>query len=803
MRYFMVSFVLAVLLLIQSQVVLSSPLPQSQFVDQVDIPSTGQTVASNVILASQKKYAIVITGIYRYDIGEVGQLADAQYREDDLGQWRIRYNAVQFNGSRLSADSFDLANHSYTFNVMGSGQAINFRIYDDPWGYDDNEGSLTAAIYAVDNNEPTPIPSPQPTTAPVKPPLLLVHGIQIGSPTGYNCNQDVGRYNQDGTVNTFSNLSGWLNEDYDVWIAHMTTNMFGTPALQENAACLQQQINEVYQRTGQQKIIMVAHSMGGIISRNALSLMPDKGNKVTKLYTLGSPHAGLNIIHIAPFLPYRAGAIFCKIQVGGCQMASLPMVTFNLFNPKATEIEYTFVAGDDTPIFPLGGILFFTEGWNDGFIGSYSALGWPYPLRQELPPNWAKSPKRYLTDETHAAGLGGHAYMVARSFAEGGGSDGRSQAYHCLMWLEGHEGRSSFCRDGQSRANPNRQNPTSLSEKTVNIDGQLNSNGSIAHQIQVDTTGHTTFYVGWTEGNINVTLTQPDGQLIDPTRAASDTNIEYSTNAASEFLPAFATYSFNTTQAGTWTLNLQASQVNSTDYTAFVAMETPRVLTAKFDNDHYNIGDVATLEASLTNNSTGISGANVTAQIERADNQIETITLIDQGNGLYRANYAIPQVPGYLQATVIATGSDNGSPFSRQANTLITIAPTTVQLSNSYNDYLDGSDKTLVLEIGLTVNQAGRYDISANLAKGTTLIANATSAVMLNPGNQIVQLRFSSREIYNSQQNGPYTVADLLVADLQNGGVAAVQAANVYLTQPYNYTDFKPAHTIYLPIVIK
>lgn len=127
--------------------IFSSPIEPP--LDQIVIPADGTLVQSNINLESNVTYSIVITGTYRYDMGEPGEFADAQYRENDNDQWTIRWNSVEFNGTRLTANTLDLTNHTYTFYVTGQGQHMSFRIYDQPGTYGDNEGSLTATISAI------------------------------------------------------------------------------------------------------------------------------------------------------------------------------------------------------------------------------------------------------------------------------------------------------------------------------------------------------------------------------------------------------------------------------------------------------------------------------------------------------------------------------------------------------------------------------------------------------------------------------------------------------------------------------
>jgi triacylglycerol esterase/lipase EstA (alpha/beta hydrolase family) len=89
-------------------------------------------------------------------------------------------------------------------------------------------------------------------------------------------------------------LPGWLQEHYTVWIAHLTSSVRHTPSIQSNANCLREQVAKVYEESGNQKIIIVAHSMGGLVTRACLG-MNECRDKVEAVYTLGTPHAGLNM----------------------------------------------------------------------------------------------------------------------------------------------------------------------------------------------------------------------------------------------------------------------------------------------------------------------------------------------------------------------------------------------------------------------------------------------------------------------------------------------------------------------------
>lgn len=122
---------------------------EASMIESIQIPSDGSSVYTVNTLLNDILYKVVISGLYRYDVGEPGEFADAQYREDDNDKYSIRYNSVGFNGIRLDADIFDLPNHTHTFSLLGSGGNLSLRIYDEPNSYSDNEGFLDAEIYEV------------------------------------------------------------------------------------------------------------------------------------------------------------------------------------------------------------------------------------------------------------------------------------------------------------------------------------------------------------------------------------------------------------------------------------------------------------------------------------------------------------------------------------------------------------------------------------------------------------------------------------------------------------------------------
>jgi TolB protein len=637
-------------------------------------------------------------------------------------------------------------------------------------------------------------------------PIVLVHGIQFmpGSDTR-RCSDGIDPL-APGVTHTFGGMAQWFDDaGYDVWIANLDTGPLYTPPIEENAQCLQEQVASVREQTGQ-RVILVTHSMGGLVSRACLNLDGCRDD-VAALYTLGSPHAGVNSAFLlkllARFKAPIAEDLVCAWQPALCQITTDGMLWFNLFNPNRAPIAYHFIGGEKTP-FPLGWLLWPLDGRNDGLVGSYSAVGWLYPL--ELNVVLGPEAGRYWTDETHSGGVGHPSYFEQ----SGGPGKTGSQAFRCITaLLEGHAPED--CQVTRSALNGSQAQPT-LSAATIDLAGHLASGQSVSHALQIDTSGHSVFYLSWLSGTLSFTLTQPNGQVVAPSYAALHPEVvTYASSLGSPETPPAAAYAFTATMPGIYTLTIGAGNVDS-HYLVFVALETERTLSVETSAHHYQPGDTAIFSGTLQGPLGEIAGANVQVQLMRMDRVTDTLVFADLGDGTYRATYTVPDAPGYLQAAFTAVGDDGGTAFSRQVDKLLTIAPHDAQLAGAYADRSedrdgDGFDDTLALDIGVTATQVGTYTLAADLvsadlvAAGQT-VAHATHYAVLAGGAQTVTLHFDGWDMRRSRLNGPYTVTHVALTDLGVGSIPAQIADDVWTTAAYSWQNFG-FESLYLPVVLK
>ena len=72
----------------------------------------------------------------------------------------------------------------------------------------------------------------------------------------------------------------------------------------------------------------------------------------------------------------------------------------------------------------------------------------------------------------------------------------------------------------------------------------------------------------------------------------------------------------------------------------------------------------------------------------------------------------------------------------------------------------------------------------------------------LASGVQTVTLRFNGWDIRDLQIDGPYTVTNLSIINLDVGGLPTVVAQNVWMTTTYRWWGFG-FDRVYLPVILR
>lgn len=638
-------------------------------------------------------------------------------------------------------------------------------------------------------------PDPIPPNADGEP-VLIVHGIQVMDLEGYRCQQQPQRFNgQSVGLGSNSTLDGdlalWLvQEGYEVWFAHLTTSTLHTPSLAANADCLQQQVEYLHAESGEE-IVLIAHSMGGLVSRACLS-QNGCSSKIKALYTLGSPHGGVNMAlvgkillklaetyaksHGAP-IPIVKGV--CIWQAALCEMSTESMLEFNFIHSNQRSVDYAFIGGDATPGWN-GFLLRATERANDGIVGSRSAVGWTSATSWFIPVYWPEQsfPRQYWTDETHIS-TWGDAYYESR-----GGQP--SQAFGCLAYELGLKSTwPSTCRIPNTVRSARASQEEALNPTTPSFDGVLAAGESVTHTVFVDTVSTSLFLLATSDTGVGLLLQSPDGQVITPSYAdANPQAVNHEQTPASDAFPALLTYTISDTVPGPWQLIVyNGSGVDNAAYTGFVAMESNRTLTLDGADARYSVGETAIFIATL-NGVNADAAATVTATIDRPDGADDMLTFTSIGDGLYRAEYSVPNAAGRVLVEVNASGNDGGTVFSRQTEAIFTIVAPKANIAGvaghrEVDENADNLSDQVILNIQIDVREASTYSLFAHVYSGETLAATSGTTVQLEAGMQTLPLTVDANTL-RALNADSLSVERLFLLDVEAGDILLNEQQGVY-----------------------
>lgn len=603
----------------------------------------------------------------------------------------------------------------------------------------------------------------------------------------------------------FGPLDQRLAESHPVYYARLVSNRCYTPKFDGNVQYLKEAIDQAIIATGHPKVILVAHSMGGLVSRAYIENEDLYRDDVQSLFTLGSPHHGIPLEIVKFIANGLLEAIdvdydwdgFCNnLQPGMCQFSITGMSAFNAGHHLNGDVEYYFLTGDppDYALNPAGlatDILYLNSP-NDGIVAQYSGIG-DY---LSVPSNGFL---QYMNDENHNY-FGGLYYNwpyfgPRRNFLQ----ETNSKVFtECLGPILANGQTNCVIPDSR----PNESETSGNFGRTLIETGVLTI-GEVATRTITVEDGHTQFVSQWTTGTLTMTLVAPNNLVIDPIYAEVNPSVvsyTVSTNGAA--------YTFPDALSGSWRVILQAGDIpqTGTTYATLVGLTTDYILVGGTDQPWYAPGETMILTATL--GGSPLTGA-ITATIVVADGTSETLPLSPFGNGHYQLDYTVPAIPGYTEIQLAASGTtSDGFPFDRGLGLAIQIMPSTFTLNNTYSDipnpYPGFSTlfQSLTVNVGINAIINGTVGLSADLVDGNgNLVAHAMTIQEANIGVNTLVLRFDGVDIYASQLNGPYTLTNLLLTDQTNTTLVTQEAEDVYNTPPYLYTNFSPPKEVFIPVV--
>ncbi|MBE7473180.1 MAG: carboxypeptidase regulatory-like domain-containing protein [Anaerolineales bacterium] len=234
-----------------------------------------------------------------------------------------------------------------------------------------------------------------------KPPIVFVHGwTGFPFPLWGSCEWP----NPDAYFESIDNdlhASGYYTA-----YAELETSRCYTPHLVDNVTRLRNAILQAKTATNQPKVILIAHSMGGLVSRAYIE-SPDYPGDVASLFTFGSPHLGLSpglLTFLVLSAKYLSLGYYCKYnQPAVCDFSDTGMSSFNKSHlpwtaKRTSEVDYHLISGN-APFWLRNTLGQFTDelidgiafGPDDGITATGSGIGL----------GLSGTFDRFITDENH------------------------------------------------------------------------------------------------------------------------------------------------------------------------------------------------------------------------------------------------------------------------------------------------------------------------------------------------------------------------------------------------------------------
>lgn len=148
------------------------------------------------------------------------------------------------------------------------------------------------------------------------------------------------------------------NAGYDVTL--LVYPDYGLGDINANAQRLANTVASVRARTGAAKVDLVAHSMGGLVSRTYVKNLGGS-TKVDSLITMGTPHYGTDLAVIAKFLTFGScvGITACNQMARGSSF----LASLNAGDDTIGSVRYTAIATKvDEIVFPYSTAFLANDG---------------------------------------------------------------------------------------------------------------------------------------------------------------------------------------------------------------------------------------------------------------------------------------------------------------------------------------------------------------------------------------------------------------------------------------------------------
>lgn len=478
-----------------------------------------------------------------------------------------------------------------------------------------------------------------------------------------------------------------------------------------NAEALRNAIADVRRRTGADKVHVIGHSMGGLVSRAYLesTLYQDD---VASLTTLGSPHSGA--------IQWR-DYLLREIGPGGSGEPSarelLPenVAVFNALGHKPPDVPYYLLGGDITTRDGLERLDFWPP--TDGIVSQWSALSLVGLGVTRIP-----------TQDLHGWAVG----SIAAGIPSYLWPDHNYRAYLRAI-LSGETPRlpadAAATIAGLSRpiAPP----------RTPYATGELRPGQTVTHTVTLDAVPSARLLALWQRGDVTTTVTSPGGTVY---RQRGDDEVDYFA-FDNDIFANVAAYRIDNPTPGRWSMTLQAApNTPTTAYGVYAELDGGPRLEVTSDATVYAPGARVRLRAALTPPERA-QGATVTAELYAGGRVGTRVDLRDDGtagddsagDGVYHGEVTAPFAAEHYPVLVTVRGA-NGD-FERGAAVVVAVRSDRGRLAGAVG--VRPAAEGVVVDVPVEIRAAGPFAVAIR-AQAAGREVRAVQPISLAEGRQLV-----------------------------------------------------------------
>lgn len=225
------------------------------------------------------------------------------------------------------------------------------------------------------------------------------------------------------------------------------------------------------------------------------------------------------------------------------------------------------------------------------------------------------------------------------------------------------------------------------------------------------------------------------------------------------------------------------------DAVVLVSVESPRTMTVASTPEITQPGAPVTITAVL---SVADPGDAPHAQVFDQDGNLVVDLVLTQGGAGSWSGVFTPTTPGPYSVVASVDGTR-----PRRTSDLFTVASGGALLAGGFSEQTpdenaNGLFDALVIEPMVSVSIPGPYRLAARLidSAGAT-VATAGARGSLASGNQTLPLRFSGQDVFRSGLSGPYRVVDAVLSRDNDTMDLEQEVAELGTTAPYNHRLFE------------